>query len=457
MSARGTFKPGNVETIDKGTYTLYRVRWTNPESGKRHTYSGLVSLADGEDFRAWLRFKGGRVTPHHAALVDGTWRGGDVTESAGSVFRVPTFHEYAKANIEARDVKVSTRRDLRNQLENWFTGIHNVPMTHFDEPTIKKALARLNEPRTFVTGSKGKTRTVTLAPRSYVGYAWFLWGIFTAAVKDGTVSAHPFGSIELPKPESVRRIRTDESFNLSEENYGKLLGAAASVHPQIFELLKLVLVTGLRIGEALALQVKHIEWNDGVIRVRQALIRDADDEGNQIGHVKKGTDIERSDSERDIPITRATLDSLRRYLASEGASPEDRERFVFPRPRCVRGQGHWTYSNWHRAMWKPTVALARSDFELAADIIPTPHCLRHTFASRMLNAGMSVYDVSKLLGHKDTKITERIYLHSVHDDMHKRARDAAASILPVESPVTRLPRNGWYEDANGKKVRRSAA
>ena len=40
----------------------------------------------------------------------------------------------------------------------------------------------------------------------------------------------------------------------------------------------------------------------------------------------------------------------------------------------------------------------------------TPHSLRHTFASRLIQGGMSLYGVSKLLGHGNTKMTER-YAH----------------------------------------------
>jgi len=41
----------------------------------------------------------------------------------------------------------------------------------------------------------------------------------------------------------------------------------------------------------------------------------------------------------------------------------------------------------------------------------TPHSLRHFFATRLIRAGVNLYQISKVLGHSDTKITEQVYLH----------------------------------------------
>lgn len=51
----------------------------------------------------------------------------------------------------------------------------------------------------------------------------------------------------------------------------------------------------------------------------------------------------------------------------------------------------------------------------------TVHSLRHTFASRMAQGNMSLYGVSKLLGHSDTKTTQR-YAHLILDDVSDEAK-----------------------------------
>ena len=52
----------------------------------------------------------------------------------------------------------------------------------------------------------------------------------------------------------------------------------------------------------------------------------------------------------------------------------------------------------------------------------SPHTLRHTFATRFLQAGGDIYVLSKLLGHSSVSITERHYAHVVDADIIARAR-----------------------------------
>lgn len=69
-----------------------------------------------------------------------------------------------------------------------------------------------------------------------------------------------------------------------------------------------------------------------------------------------------------------------------------------------------------------TIAI-RKAFKRAGIEDATVHTLRHTFATRMVQADLSLYEVSKLLGHSDIQ-TSQIYAHLEHTDVAVKAQKA---------------------------------
>ena len=49
----------------------------------------------------------------------------------------------------------------------------------------------------------------------------------------------------------------------------------------------------------------------------------------------------------------------------------------------------------------------------------TPHCLRHTFATRCLEANVPLKTVSSLLGHTQLQLTTDLYMHVTQDSLVK--------------------------------------
>lgn len=47
----------------------------------------------------------------------------------------------------------------------------------------------------------------------------------------------------------------------------------------------------------------------------------------------------------------------------------------------------------------------------------TPHCFRHTFATRWLEAGVPIKTVSTILGHSQLQLTTDLYMHVTQDSM----------------------------------------
>ena len=130
---------------------------------------------------------------------------------------------------------------------------------------------------------------------------------------------------------------------------------------------------GLRINEACCLKTANIDSRRMVIRVQG-----------------------KGDKERTTILSRRLLEQLRQYYRQ--AKPEN--EWLFP--------GHKT----NRPVPKSTVREVFHKAILAAGISKkvTPHCLRHSFATHLIDTGCDVTVVQALLGHKSL-MTTQIYTH----------------------------------------------
>lgn len=155
-------------------------------------------------------------------------------------------------------------------------------------------------------------------------------------------------------------------------------------------MLELLYACGLRVSELVTLKQGQINMKTGVLRL-----------------VGKGM------KERLVPIGECATDWLERYLRdSRPALLKDRPRtedlFVTRQGRAMTRQ----------AFWQMLRQVARK----AGITKPlTPHTLRHTFATHLLNHGADLRVVQMLLGHSDLATTQ-IYTHVAHDklkDMHR--------------------------------------
>lgn len=159
------------------------------------------------------------------------------------------------------------------------------------------------------------------------------------------------------------------------------------VHPKHRDLFELLASTGLRISEALGLQWRHLELDEGPkVKVRQQFYRGR----YEPPKTRKGR--------RDVPIPQGLASKLkRRRLASEWSLGED---LVFPneagKPLHVE--------NLRRRFLRTPVGEAGAPWAGF-------HTFRHTFASMKLEAGAKITEVSALLGHSSPRVTLDIYLH----------------------------------------------
>ncbi len=155
-------------------------------------------------------------------------------------------------------------------------------------------------------------------------------------------------------------------------------------------MLELLYACGLRVSELVTLKQGQISMETGVLRL-----------------VGKGM------KERLVPVGEHATDWVVRYLReSRPALLKDRPRtedlFVTRQGRAMTRQAFW--QNLRQLTRKAGISKPL-----------TPHTLRHTFATHLLNNGADLRVVQMLLGHTDLATTQ-IYTHVAHDklkDMHR--------------------------------------
>lgn len=184
---------------------------------------------------------------------------------------------------------------------------------------------------------------------------------------------------------------------LSEEEVSRLLASPEQETPRGLRdraMLELLYATGLRVSELCGLRVAQLELRRGVVRV-----------------VGKGN------RERLVPIGGAALSALRTYLERGRPQLHPRGDTLFP----GRGGRPMTRQNF----W---IQVRRHGSDAGIDAARlSPHVVRHSFATHLVEHGADLRTVQLLLGHRDISTTE-IYTHvarerlrQLYDAHHPRA------------------------------------
>ena len=210
-----------------------------------------------------------------------------------------------------------------------------------------------------------------------------------AAADEGLIAESPCRRIDLP----ATPTKLPEWFT-----HDQVEAIAAALPVQHAAATRLMAWCGLRWGEAAGLRIGQVSW------LRRRLT--VDGVNDQYGRRK---DYPKSNkSRREIPVPPHIVEELSPLAA--GRAPGE---LVFLTERPYRGERRpWSGANW-RVRWYQGIADARAASGLE---IPgySPHALRHTAASWLVQDGVPLYDVQALLGHESFAVTQR-YAHLAPD------------------------------------------
>lgn len=225
------------------------------------------------------------------------------------------------------------------------------------------------------------------SPRSISRYLSAYRQFFRWLVREGKIDSDPVALIESPKTgRGLPKALTEEQVEslLKAPDTGTMLGLRDRA------MLELMYATGLRVSELVGLELSNINLNQGVVRV-----------------VGKGQ------KERLVPIGDEAHESLKDYL-SEGRPQllqgvQTDAVFVTTRKAGMTRQAFWY-------MVRRYAGLCGISRKLS------PHMLRHSFATHLLNHGADLRVVQLLLGHSDLSTTQ-IYTHIAREGL-KRMHEA---------------------------------
>lgn len=152
------------------------------------------------------------------------------------------------------------------------------------------------------------------------------------------------------------------------------------------------LYTGLRIGEVCALKWKNIDFEKKLIEVERTVQRIYRGEKNT---KLLFTEPKTVKSIRKVPIAEVLLKKLK-----ETKQFYSKDAFILTGTE-TRFMEPITY----RFTYKKCLRNCRISYKKF-------HCLRHTFATRCIRAGMDVKSLSEVLGHNNVNVTLSVYVHS---------------------------------------------
>jgi integrase len=207
-------------------------------------------------------------------------------------------------------------------------------------------------------------------------------GTLAEAVKAGKIREHRLDDIELADS-GTKHDRTDFVFPAHAQVKFVADGDAQTLSAGIC--VWLMRGCGLRIEESLAVEKKDFRDNGTILRVYQQATRD----GKEAGPLKK----RKRGEFRDIPVPTWLWDMVK-DLPDGPLMPGNRDRRY--------QQYNTVYERFMNAADKAGIPRGF-----------TPHSLRHAFASVMLGKGVPITDVAQWLGHRDVRVTYRIYGHLV--------------------------------------------
>jgi integrase/recombinase XerC len=264
----------------------------------------------------------------------------------------------------------------------YLTSSGEVEMTKVDRIAIRKYLSTLHR-RNKKSSIARKISTL----RSFFRYL----------NREQIITSNPAKSVSTPKVEKTlpTTLTVDEAFRLMEspKSFSEKFSSARVKNVRLRDraILELLYSSGLRVSELVGLNSNQIDLDLGIVKV--------------MGKGRK---------ERIVPVGMKAVESLKAYLNERGGLKGEEPLFV----NSVGGR-----------LSARSVGRLIKKYTKHSGIFRkvSPHSLRHTFATHLLDAGADIREIQEMLGHSSLSTTQR-YTHvsmgklmEVYDKAHPRS------------------------------------
>ncbi len=228
---------------------------------------------------------------------------------------------------------------------------------------------------------------------------------FKSAYLSDLIERNPMDKVERPR-QTKEKLKTEiEAYTADELRY---IISCLDLEPLKWKtMVRLLIDTGCRRGEACGLQWEHVDFKGGRVTIA----------GNLLYTKEKGVymDTPKSGKLRTVDVDHTVMDLLKALRMEQAEKAIS--KFVFtqegtPEPMFPQS---------------PTRYLKRFSQKYDIDNLH-PHKLRHSFASVAITNGADIASVSEKLGHADKKITLSMYTHADQESI-KRAGDIFRNAL----------------------------
>jgi len=278
-----------------------------------------------------------------------------------------------------RSASAHTLRSYHSDLEQLSSFLGVTALPEVDHQTLRRFIAHLMQ----MNVKKSSIARKLSAVRAF----------FTYLNREGLLASNPARLVATPRREQrlPSVLTADDAIRLVEsprtadpEHVSSMLRDRA--------VLETLYSTGIRASELIGMNREDIDRNDNLVRIR--------------GKGRK---------ERIVPIGAKALDAIASYLGSLTAKPETTAVFLGPSGKRLTVRTVQRILENHRK-------------HLGLQQKASPHTLRHSFATHLLESGADLRAIQELLGHASLSTTQR-YTHvnldslmEIYDKAHPKAR-----------------------------------